>query len=307
MGSAASTTVTQSLRDASESDLRQFLKDLSPEDFAKLSDVTADAASKKPSSSESDHGMAGEYSFTDSFSNNYSVKLHASGKVMIQLRTRDDCRDAGGPDLLSLTYFYGRWTAIDHDGQVVVLIATASTKKGTASTFEQSACESDIKDWNVESSKGFMSMAAGVLASYDMDTVLHGGRGHKVGPVDSLEDADYGKDSPSFSEAFKNFEVVGKYGHGGGADATTWYLHPEGGVRFESRTTVMLGTWKRVHTNIIELTFVKCKDLADGEVKERVSTESVFVNEKQLQDTSTSPIYRRDEAFTDSWPSMDQF
>lgn len=174
---------------------------------------------------------------------------------------------------------------------------------------DSSANESDIDDWKVTPLKGFLAMAAGVLAlASELDgSILPLGRGQKQASSDSSvkDEADYGDDSIDFSNAFPNFDVAGKYGQ-----SNFIYLHPEGGARMEypvgKELRVGLGSWKRVHTNIVEITWTKFKD-PDGDVDERSSTQAVSITEKSLQDTSTNPVHGKVQDFTGPWPAMDQF
>eukprot|EP00930_Biecheleria_cincta_P007343 TRINITY_DN108551_c0_g1_i1.p1 TRINITY_DN108551_c0_g1~~TRINITY_DN108551_c0_g1_i1.p1 ORF type:complete len:318 (-),score=61.72 TRINITY_DN108551_c0_g1_i1:141-1094(-) len=317
MGSAASTEAgSKAVAEASEGDLREFVKGLKLEDIAKLQEVMKDVKkSDAPSEvmkdvkkSDAASDMAGVYDFTNSQSVRCSVKLDASGRVEIKHWQHDDCTDAGGPDILDVTFIYGRWAQVEHDGSPVVLIATASMKKGNAMS-NSSARESDIEDWKVTPLKGFLAMAAGVLAlAYELDdSILPLGRGQKQASADCWmnDEADYGDASPDFSNAFPNFEVAGKYGN-----SRFFYLHPEGSARMESPGVdglhVALGSWKRVHTNIVEITWTKSKD-PKGDVEERSSTCVFSITDKSLQDTSTSPIFGKVQDFSGPWPAMDQF
>jgi len=268
----------------------------------------------------SEDGMSGEYSFTDLQDHVYLVLLHDTGRAAIRCQRRNDCRDAGGPDILDVLYFCGRWTVAEYSVRTVVLLALASMKKGRAVVEDRAAGEADVKDWLVQAVKGQAAMAAGVLAPSSLDAViplLRGTssleslvplfRGAKVGPFRSLTEGDYGRDAPAFGRDLPYFEVEGRYSQGTGEDAAHWCLHPDGGLRRQSRSQDMLGTWERLHTNIVEVTFVRVKDLLDDEVYEHVNQFGIFVDEGQLRDPSTSSTFFRDLDFVGPWPSTTEF
>jgi|Transcript_125732 hypothetical protein len=305
MGTAASVDATKAVSSASIDELRQCLEGLSAEDKAKLREAMNATTAIADGST-----MAGVFSGCDGNSRSCVLQLDAGSKAMVRYSYSMDCSDAGGPNILEVTYVYGRWKQIEHHGNTVALIHIASMKTGS----DYGGQEGNIKDWKTEPRKGTLSLGGlrnnggAVLASGDPTRICPVGRMRKEGAACSIEaDADYGCEECAFDLPLPPSDVPGKFANGD--DSTCWYLHPEGGFRRDFKyalgVRIDIGSWTQVYGNIIEITIKKTKDC--DEIEEKLRTEVVFVNEERLQDTSTHPIFSRKEASIDAWPAIHDF